>query len=245
VRALIIQHDDDTPLGTLEPPLVDRGWELEQWMPRRDPVRPSVRDYDAVIALGGITNPDQDEVERWLPGEVSVLAKALEHGVPTLGICLGGQLLARAAGGRVGPVDEPEIGWYPVELTDEGRADEVLGGLGDEFEAFQWHLYGFELPPEAVLLASTPRANQAFRLGEAAWGLQFHIEVDERIAGDWLALGGEAARRSGSDPDAIAARSRQRMPDYVAAARRFAERFAEAAEQARRSDEAPAAAAAP
>lgn len=245
MRCLVIQHDEDTPLGTLERPLVERGWVLEQWLPVRDAVRPAVRDYDAVISLGGVANPDQDAVERWLPGEVAVLAQALGAGTPTLGICLGGQLLARAARGRTGPVDEPEIGWFPMELTDEGREDAVVGGLGDGFEAFQWHLYGFDPPPGAVLLARSERANQAFRIGDTAWGLQFHIEVDEEIAGGWLAIGEEAARRSGFDPAAIAARSRMRMAAYVTAAGAFAERFAEAAERARGVDPAVAALSAP
>ncbi len=245
MRALIIQHDDDTPLGTLEQPLLDRGWELEHWLPKLDAVRPAVREYGAVISLGGITNPDQDEVERWLPGEVGVLASALEAGIPTLGICLGGQLLARAAGGRVGPIAEPEIGWFAVELTAEGRDDALLGGLGEGFDAFQWHLYGFDTPAGAVRLASSPRATQAFRIGDVAWGIQFHIEVDEQISAGWLSIGGEAARRSGVDPEAVKVRSRERMPGYTAAAIAFAERFALAAEQASRVDGAAAGLGAP
>ena len=231
MRCLTIQHDDDTPLGTLTEPLSRRGWELEVWSPKLDAVRPRVRDYDAVISLGGVTNPDQDALEPWLPGEVAVLGTALREGLPILGICLGGQLLARAAGARTGPLAEPEIGWFELELTDDGRVDPVLGCLGEGFEAFQWHLYGFDVPPDAVLLALTDRANQAFRVGDTAWGLQFHIEVDAAISGGWLELGDEAARQAGFDPEQIATRSRARMPSYIDAAHGFAERFAEQAER--------------
>src|SRR6266496_4741819 len=92
-------------------------------------------------------------------------------------LCLGVQLLARAAHSWVGPLAEPEIGWYEVELTAAGGADPVLGGLPERFEAFQWHYYTYGIPGGAQELARSERCTQAFRLGERVWGVQFHPEV--------------------------------------------------------------------
>ena len=90
--------------------------------------------------------------------------------MPTLGICLGSQLLARAAGSWVGPLTAPEIGWHEVELTDEGAADPVLSALPPRFDALEWHHYGHGLPDGAVALARNDASLQGFRLGDACWG---------------------------------------------------------------------------
>jgi GMP synthase-like glutamine amidotransferase len=115
------------------------------------------------------------------------LRAAVGRGQPLLGVCLGGQLLARAAGAHVGPAARPEIGWFEVELTPEGEADPVLGALPGRFEAFEWHSYAFEVPPGGVLLARNPVCAQAFRVGEAAWAVQFHPEVTREMLEAWKA----------------------------------------------------------
>ena len=115
------------------------------------------------------------------------LQQLLHRRTPVLGICLGVQLLARAAGSWVGPLPEPEIGWHDVELTDEGADDPVLGALPARFEALQWHYYTYGVPAGAVELARSPACTQAFRLGDACWGVQFHPEVTARQLDGWLA----------------------------------------------------------
>jgi len=130
-------------------------------------------------------HPDQDGSHPWLSDEVAFLQTALEARVPALGVCLGSQLIARAAGAWVGPAREREVGWLAVELTDAGRADPVLSALPPVVEAFQWHSYTFELPDGAAELASSPIARQAFALDGHAWGIQFHAEVTRPMIEAW------------------------------------------------------------
>ena len=111
---------------------------------------------------------------------------ALAHDVPVVGVCLGAQMLARAAGAWVGPASEPEIGWYAVELTPEGRKDPVLGVLPARAEAFQWHSYSFAIPERGIELARNAVCSQAFRVDRRAWGLQFHAEVTLAMVQAWI-----------------------------------------------------------
>ena len=130
----------------------------------------------------------------------------LERGTPILGVCLGSQLLAEAAGASPFRMPEPEIGWYEMEITDAGAADPVVGPLAPSVELFEWHHYAAPLPPGAVELARTPASVQAFRIeGKPAWGLQFHAEVTPRepvrLAGRVGGGGGALHRlRPGRDP---------------------------------------------
>ena len=110
----------------------------------------------------------------------------LARGVPTLGVCLGAQLVSEAAGGSPRRAPEPEIGWVEVELTPEGRADPLLGALPERFEAFEWHSYEAGPPEGAVTLATSPVCIQAYRLtGARAWGIQFHAEVTRPDVDAW------------------------------------------------------------
>jgi GMP synthase-like glutamine amidotransferase len=138
------------------------------------------------MVFGGAMHPDQDAEHPWLRSEVAFIQQALEKGVPTIGVCLGAQLIARAAGAWVGPAAAGEVGWVTVELSDEGKADPVLGVMPGTVDAFQWHYYTFELPEQAVQLAVSASARQAFRLGERAWGIQFHAEVDRDMLDVWF-----------------------------------------------------------
>jgi GMP synthase-like glutamine amidotransferase len=143
--------------------------------------------YEAVIVFGGSMHADQDDRHPWLREEDAFIRDLLERRVPVLGVCLGIQLIAKAAGAAVYPVaDGPEIGWFPVELTDGAVGDPVLGTLPARFDAFGWHYYTYDLPEGAEESARSPRCNQAFRLGEAAWGIQFHPEVTLETVRSWL-----------------------------------------------------------
>jgi GMP synthase-like glutamine amidotransferase len=147
--------------------------------------------------------------------EIALLADAVAGAVPTLGICLGAQLLASAAGAGVhAGTDGPEIGWAPVELTAGRHEDPLFHGLPGCIGVLHWHGDTFDLPAGAQLLAGNSRyANQAFRVGQAAWGLQFHIEVTaEAIEGFLAAFAGEAEHAPGG-----AASIRSESPSRLAA----------------------------
>jgi GMP synthase (glutamine-hydrolysing) len=134
--------------------------------------------------------------------------------MPTLGICLGSQLLAAAGGAEVRRAAEPEIGWFEVERT---APDPVLDALPPSFLAYEWHSYAFELPAGAVALARSPVCTQAFRLRERAWAVQFHPEVTPEIVRDW-AYDYESdpdAVAMGFDPEAHIALADARLPEWM------------------------------
>lgn len=142
-------------------------------------------EYDAYLVFGGVMHADQEDVHPWLLPELDWLRGLVDRDVPTLGVCLGAQLLARAAGGRAVALPHgPEIGWHEVERVAD---DPVLGVFPRRFEAFEWHHYTYELPPDAVELARNDRCNQAFRLGDACWAVQFHPEVTRDQVYGWIA----------------------------------------------------------
>ena len=189
MRVLSVVHDPAVTGGggLFENVVVQRGDHLDRWVVANGDAAP--RDpthWDAVMVFGGAMHPDQDAEHPWLRSEVSFIRQALDHGVPTIGVCLGAQLIARAAGAWVGPADAAEVGWFAVELNDEGEADPVLGVVPGRVVAFQWHYYTFQLPANAVELAASASARQAFRLGERAWGIQFHAEVDRDMLDSWF-----------------------------------------------------------
>jgi len=204
------------------------------WIPREQPP-PDVRDVDALMIFGGSMHVDQNDEHRWLDPERELIRDALERGTPILAVCLGSQLLAEAAGARPHRMDEPEIGWYDVEITDAGAADPVVGPLAPRAELFEWHHYEAPLAPGAVELARTPRCVQAFRIEEKpAWGLQFHAEVTRENLFGWLdGWDDSEAVHTSLDPDAIRAASERRIEEQNEIGRGLAERFlAEAARTA-------------
>lgn len=152
--------------------------------------------YDAVLTLGGAMNVGEEDGHPWLADELALLRELLASEVPLLGLCLGSQLVATAAGATPGRAPRPEIGWHRVELTAEGLGDPLLGALAPGFEAFQWHSYEFPLPPGAAALARSEVCLQGCRVGERAWAIQFHPEVSRADALAWI----DDYR---SDPDAV------------------------------------------
>jgi GMP synthase-like glutamine amidotransferase len=154
-------------------------------------------DYDAYMVFGGAMHPDQDLDHPWLVDEVAWLRELVERGTPVLGVCLGAQLIARALGAWSGPLDGgPEIGWHEVERVAD---DPVLGVLPERFEAFEWHHYTYALPDGAVELAQNARCNQAYRIGDACWAVQFHPEVTHAQVLGWIDDPDDPA----DDPDAL------------------------------------------
>jgi GMP synthase-like glutamine amidotransferase len=202
--------------------------EWVEWVPPRNGTAPELDGFDAVMALGGSMHADQEDKHPWLRAEKALLREALDRGTPVLGVCLGAQLVAEVAGARPRRAAAPEIGWYRVEVTDEGRDDPLIGPLAPEFVVMQWHAYESPLPPGATALASNPSCLQAFRVdGRPAWGLQFHAEVTAADADAWLDefYDDYDAAASGLDPEAIRAETAERIGAQNELGRGLAERF--------------------
>lgn len=151
-----------------------------------DALPEELRGIDAVIPLGGPMNVYEEERYPFLKQEDAFLKKVLAARLPLLGICLGAQLLAKAAGGKVIRSPQQEIGWFTVDITPAGRNDPLFDNLPDPLEVFQWHGDMCVPPPKAVLLASSPACPvQAFRCGDNAYGWQFHAEITDKSIRDW------------------------------------------------------------
>lgn len=185
MRVLSLNHGPSVPGGVFDETVEASGHELERWSVPLGGAPASAGSYDAVMVFGGSMHPDQDEEFAWLGDEEALLRSVLAEGVPAIGVCLGAQMLARAAGAPVRPARAPEIGWLDVELTPAGRADPVLGVLPARTRAFQWHSYSFGIPEGGVELARSTICPQAFRVG-AAWGIQFHAEVTLPMVRAWI-----------------------------------------------------------
>ncbi len=189
-RLLVFQHVAAEPLGTLDPLIRARGHRIRFHNFERHPeARPSVDRYRGLIVLGGPMNVEDQHRRPHLKTELRAIEDALRQEKPVLGICLGAQLLANVLGAPVRRHEQREIGWYPLETTDAGCRDPVLGVLGHGAPVFQWHSRTYALPAGAHQLARTATCEQqAFRWGRAAYGFQFHLEADAALIERWLAL---------------------------------------------------------
>lgn len=187
-RLLVFQHVAAEPLGTLDPLIRRRGHRIRFVNFERQPeAQPDVDRYRGLIVLGGPMNVEDQAQRPHLRTELLAIERALAQDKPVLGICLGAQLLAHVLGAPIRRLPRPEIGWHEVHTTPAGRADPLLTELGERATVFQWHSYGFDLPPGAQHLASSADCPfQAFRYGPRAYGFQFHIETDTALLTRWL-----------------------------------------------------------
>ena len=230
MKVLSIVHGTDARAELFSGVVADAGHLLEEWSLgwRSPPPRP-IDDYGAVLVFGGAMHADQDEHHPWLRDENLLLQRLLDLHVPTLGVCLGAQLIAKAAHAPVYAASEPEIGWFEVELTEAAADDPIFSELPARFDAFQWHYYTHGLPAGAVELARSRVCTQAFRLGEHVWGVQFHPEVTEGQVGTWLSMDGF---NEGVDIDRVAAETRERIGLWNDLGVRLCRAFLAAAERA-------------
>src|SRR5579872_2181479 len=184
MRTLVLQHIACEPPGAYEDVLRERGARIHRVELDEGEPLPDWREFDAIVAMGGPMSVN-DELD-WLIAEKAAIAAAVRAGTPFFGACLGSQLLAASLGARVYAGEAPEVGVLPVTLTDAALADPVFAGLPRELLTLQWHGDTFELPVGAVRLASSPAyPNQAFRWGQRAYAVQFHLEVTEGMACEW------------------------------------------------------------
>jgi GMP synthase-like glutamine amidotransferase len=183
MRVLAVTHGPLVRPELFADVLAEDGHELVEWEIRTRGRPPS--GYDAVMVFGGDQNVGEELEHPWLHEEYDALRAWVEDGTPLLGVCLGAQTLAHALGAQVAPVGAPLAGFYVTELTEEGRRDPVLGVLPPRFESFNGNGYWFEIPEDAVELATGP-VPQSFRVNERAWAVQFHPEVRRDQVLEWF-----------------------------------------------------------
>src|SRR5437016_3793878 len=180
---LVLRHAQAEGLGLLANVLRELGIHHRYLdLPRGDPSPKDLRGVGGLIVLGGPMAAYQQDRFPFLATESGLVERALAAGRPVLGICLGAQLIASVLGARVYPGERREVGWAPITLTDDGREDPVFGLMEPELTVFHLHGDTYELPPDARNLArSALYEQQAFRLGDLVYGLQFHLEFTETM----------------------------------------------------------------
>ncbi len=187
MRVLVIENFAGTPLGQVGTALAEAGAEIDV---RRafagDAVPDDHHNHDALVVLGGGQSAVDDEDSPWLPKLAGLTKSFGEADKAVLGICLGAQLVARGHG-ATNLLDRPiEFGWHEVRPTEAGKADPVVAALGEGGPIFHWHVDTFTLPPGAAHLATSNRTPiQAFRIGRAVYGIQFHFEADRKVVDMW------------------------------------------------------------
>ncbi len=191
MRLLIVQHVSGEGLGLLEDRLINNGWELDnRSMDIPGSSLPENLDgYHAFIILGGPMGAYEEDVYPYFYQVEKLVREAVAKDIPTVGICLGGQIIARALGADVGPNPKKEIGWSLINILDEGKSSSLFYGMPNILSVFQWHEDTFSLPKGAVLLASSEECrNQAFVYRKNIFALQFHLEVNPDMIKNWTEL---------------------------------------------------------
>jgi len=212
-----IRHVPHEGLAAIADALAARELRFEHRNVWQDPTQPDWDRAAGLIVMGGPMNVDQIQRYPFLAREIDWIEHALAEQLPVLGVCLGAQLLAKAAGGRVYPAPVKEIGWDRVTLTQDAGCDTLLAAAPPEPTVFQWHGDTYELPPGGVQLARGKRVEQqAFRVGRTAYGLQFHLEMTADLLESWLtepSMCAELAAHPGGDTETLRRQAAHRMAE--------------------------------
>ena len=189
MRVLVVENDKVTLLGQVGVALEEAGAALDICRPHAgDAIPAGDSEYDAIVVMGGPQNARDDARHGYLPTLAALMRRFGDADKSVLGVCLGSQLLARAYGAENRIGTNPEFGWCSVALTKDGAGDPVLSAAASAFPIFQWHSDTFTLPEGAVRLATNDATeNQAFRLGRATYGTQFHFEASRAVVDGWVA----------------------------------------------------------
>ncbi len=232
MAVVVLQHIRCEPPGVFEDVLVERGHEIVRLeLDEGDRVPETLGGIDAVVVMGGPMGAYDTDTHPWLTDELAFIERAADADVPLLGVCLGAQLLAHAAGGRAYAGSGPEVGVLPVQLARQSAEDPLFAGLPKTIAALQWHGDTFDLPHGAVHLASSGAyPAQAFRY-RRSWGLQFHVEVTAAMAEEWASVPAyrtalESVRGPGA-VDGLMAEFAAANDEMVATARHIGSRFAD------------------
>jgi GMP synthase-like glutamine amidotransferase len=217
-QALVIQHEEPTPPGLIAPWLRERGAEVHTLrIDERDPHDLDPRDYELIVSLGSEFGAYEDDIE-WIRHEMDFLKEAVDADVPFLGVCFGGQLLARVLGGEVYRSEKEEIGWLSIGTRNPD--------LVPEGPWFQWHFDVFTAPPGSTVLAQNEVGPQAYVIGRSL-GLQFHPEVTNEIMDSWVEAYRHELDEHGVDPDALLAETHERAESHRRTSRQLLDAFLE------------------
>jgi GMP synthase-like glutamine amidotransferase len=217
LKALIVQHEEPTPPGLLSEWLEERNAQIDILRIDLEEKIPDPRDYQLIGSLGSEFAAFDDSIP-FIHRESELIRQAAQHDVPFLGLCFGGQLMARVLGGRSFRSDRSEIGWLPVRSKDPD--------LIPEGPWFQWHFDTFTLPPGARLIADTEVGPQAYVIGKSL-GLQFHPEVTPEIMDSWVRAYRHELDGDGVDPDALLEETNRRAPAVRRSTMQLFDRFLE------------------
>jgi GMP synthase-like glutamine amidotransferase len=217
LRALVVQHEEPTPAGLIVDWLVERNAQIDVWRIDVDDKEVDARAYGLIVPLGSEL-PAYDDAIPWLEREKRLLLEATDADVPVLGICFGGQLLARLLGGDAFRSEMPEIGWLPTSTHDPEFVSEGPW--------FQWHFDTFTPPPGAEVVAANAAGPQAFVVRRSL-GVQFHPEVTPLIMEDWVRAYRHELNAEGVDPDGLLEETRRRAGTARADAWRLFDGFLE------------------
>lgn len=222
---LVVQNDPDVPLGRYAETFALLGIPCCTVRAYAGEPLSLTAETAGVIVLGGAMGANDEEAHPFLRRVKGFIALCLEKEVPFLGICLGGQLLADVAGGKVSSRTCGELGTLPLQLTGAGKLDPLFVGLSSPFYSFQWHNDSFTAPAGAVHLASSPVCPcQAFRCGRA-YGLQFHPEVTGAIVATWAREIAVEPPLAGADAQRLLSEFDRLQPDYADASQRLIRNF--------------------
>jgi GMP synthase-like glutamine amidotransferase len=203
LHALILQHEEPTPPGHVTEWLAGHGARVEILRIDEDDREVDPTDYDLIISLGS-EFAAFDDTKPFVPREAHLMRTAIDADVPVLGLCFGGQMLARVLGAEVFRSEESEIGWLPVRTTDPE--------LIPEGPWFQWHFDSFRVPPDATVIAESDVGPQAFVAGRSL-GLQFHPEVTTEIMDEWVRAYRHELDGDGVDPDDLLEETKRRAEE--------------------------------
>jgi GMP synthase-like glutamine amidotransferase len=207
LSVLVFQHEPDDGPGYLGDALVRHNATLDIVRLDKNEAVTNPSRYDMLLVMGGAMNVYQEDKYPWLIEETQAIRQALEAGKAVLGVCLGGQLLAKALGAQVHLGAATEIGLLPITLTEAGTSDPLFEGLS-QVEAVEWHDDTFDIPAGAIALAcSEGCANQAFRFGQQVYGLQFHPEVSPQMLAEWIKAEGDSSTDRSSFQEALEAKA--------------------------------------
>jgi GMP synthase-like glutamine amidotransferase len=218
LRVLILQHEEPTPPGHVTAWLARHDASVETFRIDVDDRQIDPTDYDLIVSLGS-EFAAFDDTKAFVPREAQLMRSAIDADVPVLGLCFGGQMLARVLGGEVFRSSDSEIGWLPVKSRDPE--------LVPEGPWFQWHFDSFTLPPGATLVAESDVGPQAFVAGRSL-GLQFHPEVTTEIMDDWVREYRHELDADGVPPDALLEETKRRATESRRMALQLFDRFLDA-----------------